>query len=82
MATKVVHDSDLANKLQSATASGEALAEADGDRFLVMRVPMVIELEDSDEMAMALDTAQEYFGPSYEAREVLEKFRHELARSE
>lgn len=82
MATKVVHDSDLANKLRSATASGEALVEADGDRFLVMRVPGVIELEDPDEMAMALDAAQEYFGPSYEVREVLEIFRQELAHGE
>ncbi len=82
MATKVVRDSDLAKKLRSATASGEALVEADGDRFLVIRVPGVIELEDPDEMAMALEAAQEYSGPSYEAREVLEIFRQELIKGE
>lgn len=82
MATRVVRDSDLANKLRSATASGEALVEADGDRFLVIRVPSVIELDDPDEMALALAAAQEYSGPSYEAREVLEIFRQELAKGE
>lgn len=82
MATKVVRDSDLANKLRSATASGEALVEADGDRFLVIRVPSVIELEDPGDMTMALEAAQEYSGHSYEAREVLEIFRRELIKGE
>ncbi len=82
MATKVVRDSDLANKLRSATASGEALVEADGHRFLVIRVPRVMELDDPDEMAMALEAAQEYFGRSYEASEVIKIFRHELAKGE
>ncbi len=82
MATKVVRDADLANRLRTATESGEALVEADGDRFLVIRIPGVIELEDLDEMAMALEAAQEYSGPSYEAREVLEMFRQELAKGE
>jgi hypothetical protein len=45
-------------------------------------IPGVIELEDLDEMAMALEAAQEYSGPSYEAREVLEMFRQELAKGE
>ena len=80
MATKVIRDSDLANKLRTATESGEALVEADGDRFLVIRVPGVIELQDPDEMTMALEAAQEYFGPSYGAREVLDMFRQELAK--
>lgn len=82
MATKVVRDSDLANKLRSAAASGEALVEADDGRFLVIRVPSVIELEDPCDMVMALHAAQEYSGPSYEAREVLEIFRRELIRGE
>ena len=77
MATKVVRDSDLANKLRSATASGEALVEADGHRL-----PRVMELDDPDEMAMALEAAQEYSGPSYEASEVLKIFHHELAKGE
>lgn len=82
MATKVVRDSDLANKLRSATTNGEALVEADGHRFLVIRVPRVMELDDPDEMAMALEAAQEYSGPSYEASEVLKIFHHELAKGE
>jgi len=45
--------------------------EADGDRFLVIRAPGVIELDAPDEMAMALAAAQEYFGPSYEVHDVL-----------
>ena len=61
MATKVLRDSDLANKLRSATASGEALVEADGHRFLVIRVPQVMELDDPDEMAMALDVTTSRF---------------------
>ena len=56
--------------------------EADGHRFLVIRVPRVMELDDPDEMAMALEAAQEYFGPSYEASEILKIFRHELAQGE
>ena len=82
MATKVVRDADLANKLQSATASGEALVEADGHRLLVIRAPRVMELDDPNQMAMALEAAQEYFGPSYETSEVLKIFRHELAQGE
>ena len=82
MPTRVVRDSDLANKLRSATANGEALVEADGDRFLVIRVPGIIELDDPDEMAMAFAAAQEYSGPFYEAHEVLEIFRQELAQGE
>ncbi len=82
MATRVVRDSDLANKLRSATADGEALVEAGGVRFLVIRVPGVIELDDPDEMAMALAAAQEYSGASYEVHEVLEIFRQERAQGE
>ena len=78
MAAKVVRDADLANRLRTATESGDALVEANGDRFLVIRVPSVIELEDPDEMAIALEAAQEYSGPSYAAHEVLEMFRQEL----
>lgn len=80
MAAKVVRDADLANRLRIATKSGEVWVEADGDRFLVIRVPHVMELEDRDEIAMALEAAQEYSGPSYETQEVFEMFRQELAQ--
>lgn len=82
MATRVVRDADLADKLRSATVQGEALVEDDGDRFLVIRVPGVVALDDPDEVAMALSAAQEYAGPSYAAHDVLEMFRQELAQSE
>lgn len=79
MSTRLVRDSDLAEKLRSATVKGEALVEDDSDRFLVIRVPGVAELDDPGEMAMALAATQEYAGPSYEVHDVLEMFRQELA---
>lgn len=82
MATRVVRDPDLADKLRRATESGEALVEADGDRFLVIRVPRIIELDDPTEMALARSAAHEYSGVSYEVGEVLEIFRQELAQGE
>lgn len=57
---RLVRDLDLAAKLRAATSEGETVIEGDGDRFLVVRVPKAVELNDPEEIQMAPDTAAEY----------------------
>lgn len=66
---RLVRDMDLAAKLRAATSEGETVIEGDGDRFLVVRVPKAVELNDPEEIQMALDAAAEYLGPRYRANE-------------
>jgi len=76
---KLVRDDALAGKLRAATVNGEAVVEADGDRFLVVRIPGSVELTDPEEIDMALDAAAEYIGPRYEAGHALAVLRREVA---
>lgn len=76
---RLVRDMDLAAKLRAATSEGETVIEGDGDRFLVVRVPKAVELNDPEEIQMALDAAAEYLGPRYRADEVLALLRREVA---
>jgi hypothetical protein len=48
-------------------------------RQLVVRVPKAVELNDPEEIQMALDAAAEYLGPRYRADEVLGLLRREVA---
>jgi hypothetical protein len=43
---RLVRDLDLAAKLRAATSEGKTVIEGDGDRFLVVRVPKAVELND------------------------------------
>ena len=54
------------------------MVEGDKDRFLVVRIPQMIEVEDPVEIEMALEAAGEYLGPRYNADEVIALLRHEV----
>ncbi len=75
---RLVRDLALAAKLRAATGEGETVVEGDKDRFLVVRIPQMIELDDPSEIEMALEAAGEYLGPRYNADEVIALLRHEV----
>ncbi|HXX39357.1 MAG TPA: hypothetical protein VEP50_14625 [bacterium] len=74
---RLVRNLDLAAKLRAVTHEGETVIEGDGDRFLVVRVPQVVELTDPEEVEIALDAAAEYLGPRYGADEALALLQRE-----
>lgn len=65
--------------MRAATVEGEAIVEADGERFLVVRLPRTVEVTDPEEIAVVLDCAAEYTGSRYSAEETLEMLRREVA---
>ena len=75
---RFVRDLDLVAKLRAATSEGETVIEEDGDRFLVVRVRKAVELNDPEEIQMALDAAAEYLGPRHRADEVLGLLQREV----
>jgi hypothetical protein len=75
---KLVRDLELAARLRAATGEGETVVEGGEDRFLVVRIPQTIELDDPGEIKMALEAAGEYLGPRYNADEVIALLRHEV----
>lgn len=57
------------------------MIEGDGDRFLVVRVPPAVELNDPEEIRVARDAAAEYLGPRYRADEALDQLRGRWPRN-